>query len=118
MTLNLHWNKCVGDKWCPFLTVNLDHAAFENKRGVYIIWHGGDHPKTVYVGQGNIAERIRAHRDEQAILQYSRHGLFVTWAEVSEASMSGVERFFYDRLTPLVGDKSPETAHVQASFPW
>ena len=24
--MNLNWIKCEGNKWCPFLTVNLDHA--------------------------------------------------------------------------------------------
>ena len=33
MTLN--WNKCEGDNWCPFLTVNLKHAHFQSLEGVY-----------------------------------------------------------------------------------
>lgn len=25
--MNLAWNKCEGDKWCPFLTVNLETVS-------------------------------------------------------------------------------------------
>ena len=35
--MNVNWIKCQGDKWCPFLTLNLDHAHFTNLSGVYVI---------------------------------------------------------------------------------
>lgn len=69
--MTLSWNKCEGDKWCPFLTVNLDHPHFRSLEGVYIIWHGGQTPWTVYVGQGAIADRLRSHREEEAILHWA-----------------------------------------------
>ena len=116
--MNLTWNKCVGDKWCPFLTVNLDHEHFRGMEGVYVIWHGGQAPWTVYVGQGAIADRIRAHRQEKEILQYSPLGLFVTWAQVQTGSRDGVERSLIERLGPKVGTRSPLAPSIQVNPPW
>lgn len=91
-TMQVSWNKCTGDVWCNFLNLNLAHNHFQNMEGVYIIWHGGANPATVYVGQGAIAERLQAHRANPQILAYSSYGLFVTWARVDAASRGGVER--------------------------
>lgn len=115
----LTWNKCEGNVWCPFLTVNLQHPHFQNLGGVYIIWHGGPTPWTVYVGQGNnIAERITAHRSDQRILQYGSLGLFVTWASVMPALRDGVERYLADQLRPKEGVAHPQVAPILVSLPW
>lgn len=116
--MNLDWNKCEGDKWCPFQTVNLDHSHFQSLGGVYVIWHGGQNASTVYVGQGDIADRLRVHRQNQEILRYSNLGLFVTWASVNAASREGVERFVSERLRPKVGARSPDAQPIQVNLPW
>lgn len=116
--MNLTWNKCEGDKWCPFLTVNLEHPHFQALEGVYVIWHGGQTPWTVYVGQGIIAERLKVHRQEQEILRYSHLGLFVTWARVDRISRDGVERYLAERLQPRVGTRSPMATPIQVNLPW
>ena len=116
--MNLNWIKCEGDKWCPFLTLNLNHAHFANLSGVYVIWHGGANPATVYVGSGNIAQRIRDHRDSGEILQFSHLGLFVTWAQVLPSYQEGVERFLADSLNPKTGERRPLTAPISVNFPW
>ena len=56
--MQLKWNKCTNDKWCPLNTVNLEDEHFDDMEGVYIIWHGGQSPKTVRVGQGIVRERF------------------------------------------------------------
>lgn len=114
----LSWNKCEGDKWCPLLTVNLDHPHFNNFGGVYIIWSGGQTPATVYVGQGEIAARLKDHRKEQDILQHSHLGLFVTWAKVGQPNWDGVERFLADRLLPKEGTRHPNVTPIQVNLPW
>ena len=68
--MNVNWIKCQKDNWCPFLTLNLDHDHFTNLSGVYVIWHGGPNPSTVYVGKGYIAQRIRSHRGSADILKF------------------------------------------------
>ncbi len=65
LSLHLNWTRCEGNVWCKLNSVNLEHAHFNNKPcGVYIIWHGGTKPWAVYVGQGDIKERIAEHRKD------------------------------------------------------
>jgi len=114
----LQWVKCESNQWCNFLTVNLSHAHFTGLTGIYIIWHGGQNAWTVYVGQGVIADRIAAHRQEKEILQYSHLGLFVTWATVDAAYRDGVERFVAEKLQPRVGHQFPAASSVAVNLPW
>ena len=113
----LYWNKCQGDAWCSLLNVNLDHPHFDNMVGVYVIWHAGAAPATVYVGSGTIRDRLRAHRGDPRILRYRDQGLFVTWAAVSPPE--GAEKYLSDRLRPLVGERFPAAVHpTEVNTPW
>jgi hypothetical protein len=114
----LSWIKCQGDVWCNLATVNLSHAHFNDMNGVYVIWHGGTTPATVYVGQGYIRDRLAAHRSDARIQQYVGLGLFVTWASVPQTFREGVEKFLADTLHPLVGEAHPNVISVQATLPW
>jgi hypothetical protein len=114
----LSWNKCQGEVWCNLLNVNLDHPHFDNMSGVYIIWHGGQNARTVRVGSGVIRDRLRAHREDPAILQYRQLGLFVTWAAVSGATQRSVEKYLADRLRPLVGERFPDVPQEVVNLPW
>lgn len=114
----LNWTKCEGQSWCPFLTVNLAHSHFNGLEGVYVIWHGGTNPKTVYVGQGSIRDRLTSHRKEPTILQYSSLGLFVTWAKVDFQYRSGIEKYLADILMPLQGVRHPQGGAVPVNLPW
>ena len=116
--MNVNWTKCQDNKWCPLLTLNLDNPHFTHLSGVYVIWHGGPNPSTVYVGKGHIAERIRSHRDCDDILKFSYLGLFVTWAQVPPAQQDGVERYLADYLKPKVGDIHPHATPIPVNFPW
>lgn len=110
------WTKCKDDVWCNLIRVNLEPVATS---GVYIIWHGGDDPQVVRVGQGNIADRLGDHRNDLDILDYSsRGGLFVTWAVVPAGQRDGVERFLADQLSPLVGEVFPDAEPVAVNLPW
>jgi hypothetical protein len=110
------WVKCQGDVWCSLERVNLSGV---NTTGVYIIWHGGPQPRVVYVGQGNIAERVGAHRNDHRILKYRQHGdLYVTWAAVAWNEMDGVERHLADHWQPLEGDAHPDVYPIAVNSPW
>ena len=61
------WNRCQGDGWCLLDTVDLTHSHFDGMEGVYVIWHGGQSPWTVRVGQGVIRDRLQAHRNDSAV---------------------------------------------------
>jgi hypothetical protein len=116
--VTLNWVKCEQDQWCNFLTLNLDHPHFSALLGVYIIWHGGQNAATVYVGQGAIADRLRAHRDEQEILRFSPVGLFVTWARANANQLNGIEAYLAQTLHPLVGHQFPFATPITVNLPW
>lgn len=117
--MQLNWIKCEGDVWCKLNSVNLDHEHFNNRRGVYIIWHGGTEPAVVYVGQGNIKERLAVHRNNPDIQQYTHLDLYVTWATVSEESRMSVEAYLIDMWHPKENANSPQTVHhMEVNSPW
>ena len=119
MAIPLSWMKCQGDVWCKLNAVNLQHAHFNNRGGVYVIWHGGQNPATVYVGQtGNLRDRLSAHRNDPRIQLYDSLGLYVTWASVIPALLDGVERYLGEQLRPKVETDLPNVQPVEAQFPW
>ncbi len=67
----LHWVKCQGDAWCSLERLKLDSV---NAEGVYLIWHAGEKPRVVRLGQGNIADRLGVHRADSQILAYKKYG--------------------------------------------
>ena len=100
--INVEWIKCQGDVWCRLEA--LDLSSINEKEGVYIIWHAGSAPHTVYVGKGEFQDRFSKHRNNPKILQYSSKGtLFVTWAAVPDSQQAGVELYLAQRYKPLVG---------------
>ena len=116
--IEVKWVKCGGDLWCDFQKVNLDHPHFHDLRGVYIIWHGGPDPRVVYVGQGLIAQRLKAHRKDYRILLHSGLGLIVTWTKVEADKCDGVEFFVAGVLRPLVGARLPRADMIPVNLPW
>ena len=124
---NLGWVRCDtidGQKydpfWCSFEKVILDSITVET--GVYIIWHGSNinsPARTVRVGAGNIADRLKEHRADENILQYKGQGpLYVTWAEVpSGTRRDQIERYLFDQLDPLVGERAPDVAPLAVALP-
>lgn len=116
--MRLDWMKCQSGNWCGFFDVDLNHQHFDGMEGVYIIWHGGQNPATVYTGQGFIRDRIRDHRSESSILRFESYGLSVTWAEVAPSFRDGVERFLANQLSPKVGDRHPLIPPISVNLPW
>ena len=116
--MNLNWIKCQGNVWCKLYSVNLDHDHFNGKNGVYIIWHGGTEPKVVYVGQGNIRNRLNERRSDPRIQQYKYLDLYVTWATVYSQDCDGVEAYLADHWSPKVGERHPDARHIHVNSPW
>ena len=117
MSLTVQWIKCDDGKcWCPFETVNLDGVT---ANGVYVIWHQGNPARVVYIGQGDVADRIAAHRLNPEVANYSANGTMrVTWAAVASAHQDGVERYLADRYPPLVGVAHPNVEPIAVNGPW
>lgn len=81
--------------------------------GVYVIWQGGG--PYIRVGQGDIAARLTAHRNDPAITKYSN--LYVTWAAVPRSQLDGVERYLFERCSPKVGDRCPDCSPIAVNLP-
>jgi hypothetical protein len=106
------WVRCIGGVWCPLENLNLSAVSGS---GVYVIWAGS---RWVYVGQGEVAARLQAHRNEPAILAYRSNGqLMVTWALVPASQMDGIERYLADTLAPAVGTHHPSALPIPVNLP-
>ncbi len=115
----LEWMRCWGDVWCKLNFVNLNHEYFDKDvSGVYIIWHGGPNPAVVYVGQGNIKERIDVHRKDPEIQEFEYLDLYVTWATVPEEYRNGVEAYLAYKWKPRVGTNHPQAPFIEVNSPW
>jgi hypothetical protein len=120
--LNLQWRRCGDDgHFCSLQ--NLDLSTITDKVGVYVIWHEGNPSRVVRHGQGGgqagIAGRLTAHRSDQQVLAYARHGtLRVTWAAVPAHQIDGVERYLANTWPPLIGDAFPDVAPIAVNSPW
>jgi len=113
--LKVQWVKSTKGTWLPFETFDVSKVTDE---GVYLIWHAGQPPRPVKVGQGDIADRVAKHRADPKITKYRSNGtLLITWARVSAANRAGVERYLGDRYKPLVGDRFPNVVPVHVNLP-
>jgi hypothetical protein len=111
------WIKSLANDWLVFEQFGNLHEV--NSVGVYIIWHPGQPSRVVYVGQGNIRDRLTAHRSDPRILAYRAYGpLRVTWAALPAADLDGVECYLADQLVPLVGERHPVCVPIPVKLPW
>ena len=112
----LNWIKSTAGNWLSFQRANLESVTAD---GVYIIWHAGNPSRVVYVGQGDVSARIKAHRNRPDINNYSRYGeLYVTWASVPTRQKDGIERYLADMWSPLVGEVHPDAVPIAVNSPW
>lgn len=106
--LPVKWVKSVGGEFLDLLRLDLNSNYFSQPRfGVYVIWHTGPSKAPVIrVGQGNIRDRLMAHRSDLQITQFGAAGqLKVSWIIVDRGYFDGVEAFLYDYYRPLVGER-------------
>ena len=111
----LHWIKCQNDNPCDFRTVMLDEV---NVQGIYVIWYKGNPGRVVRIGKGNVAHRIKQHRQDADILAYASRKLYVTWASVRSEDRDGIERYLSEAYPPLVGERFPDADPIKVNAPW
>lgn len=116
--ISVTWMKCGSDgHWCDLEL--LDLKSISAKTGAYVIWHEGNPARVVRIGQGDIAGRLGAHRQDPAILAYKKYGrLRVTWAAVPPHQLDGVERYLANTWPPLLGDAFPVAAPLAVNSPF
>ena len=121
--LSVNWVKCNGGNWCSFKRVDLKKVT---AKGVYAIGYKSsttDAILTVYVGQGDVAERVEEHRSgntatSKKILGYATEGtMVVTWAAINAEIRDGVEKYLADELEPIVGHTHPDVDAIPVSKP-
>lgn len=113
----LQWVKSMDGKWLNLKLLDLTHV---HATGVYIIWHGGQVPRIVRIGQGNIAGRLTTHLNNLQIMRFAEFGpMMVTWAEVKEKHRrDGIETYLAGQFKPLIKDRLPEVEPLVASSPF
>ena len=89
--------------------------------GVYVIWKetplGGK--TALYVGAGDIPERIQRHAQEW--LSYYAFGapsLRVSWASTWPWEQDGIERYLAEVYRPLLGERHPDAEPIPVDLPW
>ena len=116
--MDLKWMKCRAGLPCLLHEIDLDHEHFRGLGGVYVIWHGGDNPAVVYVGQGIVADRLREHRKDPRIQQFAKKRLYVSWTGVPSESRDGVEVYLAYQWNPRVASNRPTTRGIAVNSPW
>lgn len=114
--MKLRWRKCKGNVWCLLTRLDLGKV---HEHGVYIIWHEGNPPRAVYVGQGDVADRLKEHCHNKKIMRDAQKGeLRVTWASVPDHLCDGVELYLANEYDPLVGKRYPDVDPIVVNKPW
>ncbi len=87
------------------------------QEGVYILQEAKPLlGRCVYVGQGQIGQRIAAHTRDQKIMNY--WPLTVYCAPVDAPLRNGVERYLADHYQPLVGTLHPNSEPIRVNLPF
>lgn len=124
------WIKCNDGFWCPLFNVDLDPVSTV---GVYIVWRmtplpSPGSPHVLYVGQGDVKDRLNSHLRDGRFNKYVNPGwiVYATWSEVAEygyigeyyrAIRDGVERYLADQLRPEIGMQYPAVAPISVNLP-
>lgn len=109
----MQWATRRNGTWHEFMSTEL---ALIDDSGVYIIWI--DRRRVVYVGQGDVAERLQEHRDDPRFAKLDRWSMCATWASVSPSQRDGVEKFLASTLNPVIGEQWPSATPIQVNLPW
>ena len=100
------------------MAFSLEGELAVGAEGIYMIWHGGENPAVVCVGQGNIKNELAARRQEQKILQHKDKGLFVSWAEVCSAYREGAQKYLMNLWQPKLSEAHFNLLPVKVNSPW
>ena len=118
MPTTLEWIRGANHQWPDLKMLNLDGPQFDQAQGVYIIWHGGNEPDIVCVGQGNIRERLKAESKNESVLEFEKYRLYVAWAPVEGNERTGIERYLSRKLMPKVEKRLPDGEPITVNLPW
>ncbi len=119
--MQVRWITGKQGEWWSLNSLNLGKVKRHGFHGVYVIkqrGHGSNPNPCVYVGQGDIADRLSDHRNDPDMEEYGHTGeLRVTWANVPAAQRDGVERYLTDILDPQEGERHPDVPSISVNLP-
>lgn len=115
---NLAWRKCPQNTWHSLLELSFGADSWAGLQGIYMIWHGGEKPAVVYVGQGNIKDELAKHQEDLEILRFREKGLFVSWAEVGPAYRQGAQKYLINLWQPKLNNIFLNFIPVKVNAPW
>lgn len=121
--MNLNWMACSRGVYCSLFKLNL--ASITARHGVYVIWQEVDSiPVAIHVGQvsdwdRSFSDRFGEHRADAMMKEYQEQGnLLVTWAHVPDRRyIDGIERFLFEVLVPLEGERTPNVDPIAVNLP-
>jgi len=84
--------------------------------GVYVIYHqSNDNPVILYVGEGNIKERIDYHRTQTDFGDV--YPISVFWAKTYGYEQYGIERYLFNKLNPTITQRVSDTKPIPVNIP-
>ncbi len=118
MNMKLDWLYQNNNDYYRLNSVDLSHEHFDELEGIYIIWCEIDGViQTVYIGQGEIRNRLYVHRNDVRIQHYAPYTLYVAWAKASKEDLDGIEKYLQDLLEPLVKEREIEADPIPVIRP-
>ncbi|MBU1565367.1 MAG: hypothetical protein KJ630_07045 [Proteobacteria bacterium] len=76
------------------------------KEGVYVIWEQSEnYLNVIYVGQGNLSERIALHINRKEINKHN--DVKISWLLLPAEDHDNAEAFLARKLKPEIGDRHP-----------
>ena len=111
--LAVKWVKYRKQGWCRLNNLNLEKVT---ANGVFIIWKPKSKNNVIRIGQGNIARRIQALRNDPKITRFGSD-LLVTWASIQLKYRDGAERYLYEQYSPVTSERMNCTGLVYVNLP-
>ena len=111
--LTVKWIKYRKQGWVKLNTLNLEKVK---ANGVFIIWKPKSKNNVIRIGQGNIANKLQALRNDPKITRFGSD-LLVSWASIQLKYRDGVERYLYEQYSPVTSERMNCTPLVYVNLP-
>ena len=116
--MQVRWVKYESGEWCKLETVNLEQSHFDEMSGIYVIWRGIPNRKYLYVGQGEIKQRLYYHLGQFMQKGIDMSKIYVTWASVHDEYKDGIESYLAYTLLPSMGKHHPRKPPIPVNLPF
>ena len=118
-TTSVEWvRETSNNRWPDLTTLNLEDPRFDEAQGVFIVFHGGEQPGIVCVGEGRLREQLKTVAHDARVLAFEKSHLYVAWAKAKEDERLGIEKYLSQRLMPKVSGESADVEPISVNLPW